>query len=94
MPVGHPIQPVDQLVDHLRERLDQRHPRVGHVVVRPFRAALLDKPFGVVDQILEMPVVEIGGGQHHDHRLRSAASNSAGVAGAIDVTAPGSSGMT
>ena len=27
MPVGHPVEPVDQLVDHLRERLDQRDAR-------------------------------------------------------------------
>ena len=49
--VRHPVQPVDQLIDHLRERLDQRHPGVGDVMVSPFRAALLDQALGVVDQV-------------------------------------------
>ena len=97
--VRHPVQPVDQLVDHLRERLDQGHPRVGHVVVGPLRAALLDKPFRVVDQVLEMTVVQVGRGQHHDHTLRSAMASSLAVrAGgadcAIALADPGSSGIT
>ena len=54
MPVRHPVQPVDQLVDHLRERLDQRDARVGDVVVGPLRAALLHQALGVVDEILEV----------------------------------------
>ena len=40
-------------------------PGVRHVVVGPFRAALLDEPLGVVNQVLEPPVVEVGHGQGH-----------------------------
>ena len=62
--VRDPVEPVDQLVDHLGNGLDQRHAGVGDVVVGPGRAALLDQPLGVVDEILEVPVVEVGCGQH------------------------------
>ena len=65
VPVRYPVQPVDELVDHLRERLDQRHAGVGDVVVGPLRAPSLDQPLGVVDQVLEPPVVELGRGQRH-----------------------------
>jgi hypothetical protein len=76
VPVGHPVQPVDQLIDHLRERLDQRHSGVGDVVVGPFRASLLDQAFGVVDEVLEAPVIEIGGRQRHGHAPPDAAGSS------------------
>ena len=48
----------------MRERLDEGDPRVGHVVVGPLRAALLDQTFGVVHQVLEAAVVQIRCRQH------------------------------
>ncbi len=65
VPVGHPVEPVEQLVDHVRERLDERDPGVRHVVVGPFGRALLDVPLGLVDELLEAPVVQVGGRQGH-----------------------------
>ena len=64
-PVGYPVEPEQQLVGHVREGLDERHARVGHVVVGPLRAAAHHHPLGVVDEILESPVVEVGCGQGH-----------------------------
>ena len=65
VPVRDPVQPVDQLVDHLGERLDQRDARVADVVVGPVGRALLHQALGVVDQRLEVAVVEVRGGQDH-----------------------------
>ena len=62
-PVGHPVEPVEQLVGHPGEQLDQRHAGVGDVVVGPLRAALLDEPLGVVDEVLEAAVVEVRAGR-------------------------------
>ena len=70
VPVRHPVQPVDQLVDHPGVRLDERDARIGDVVVGPLRAAGLNESLGVVDEILEVPVVEIGGGQSIVMHLR------------------------
>jgi hypothetical protein len=61
----HPVQPEQQLIDHVRERLDQRDAGIGHVVIGPLRAAPLDEPLRVVDKVLEPAVIEIGGGQGH-----------------------------
>ena len=63
--VGDAVEPVDDLVRHPREQLDQRHARVGHVVVGPLGHALLDEPLGLVDQVLEPAVVEVGDRQGH-----------------------------
>jgi hypothetical protein len=63
--VGHPVQPVHDLVGHGREGLDQGHARVGDVVVGPLRAALLHHPLGVVDEVLEPAVVQVGHRQAH-----------------------------
>ena len=84
--VRHPVQPVDQLIDHLRERLDQGDPGIGDVVVGPGRATLLDQPLGVVDQVLEMPVVEIRGGQHDQ---KPPVGPVAGMVGVGGVETPG-----
>src|SRR5256884_5998605 len=53
------VEPVENLVGHPGEGLDQGDPRVGHVVVGPFRALLMDDPLGVVDQVLEASIVEV-----------------------------------
>ena len=64
--VGDPVEPVDQLVDHVGERLDERDAGIGHVVVGPLRAALLHDALGVVDEVLEAAVVEVrGAGSGH-----------------------------
>ena len=42
-----------------------RDPGVVDVVVGPLRAASLDEPLGVVDEVLEAAVVQVGRGQHH-----------------------------
>jgi len=65
VPIGHAVEPVEELVGHVGERLDQRHARVGDVVVRPFRTALLDEPFGIVDQILNRRSSRFGSEGHH-----------------------------
>jgi hypothetical protein len=67
VPVRHPVQPVHQLVDHEGERLDQGDAGVRHVVVGPLRAPLLHQAFGVVDEVLEAAVVEVGGGESGHH---------------------------
>ncbi len=63
--VGYPVEPVEELVGHVGERLDQGDAGVGDVVVRPLRAAPLDQPLGVVDQVLEAAVVQVGCRQRH-----------------------------
>ncbi len=62
--IGDPVEPIDQRLDHLGERLDQGDARIGDVVIGPGGAALLHQPLRVVDEILETPVVEIRGGEH------------------------------
>ena len=57
--VGNTVQPVDELIDHHRERLDQRDAGIGDVVVGPRRAALLHEPPSVVHQALKGPVVKV-----------------------------------
>ncbi len=63
--VGHAVEAVQQHVGHVGERLDQCHARVRHVVIGPCRAAGHDHSLGVVDQLLEAPVVEIWCWQCH-----------------------------
>ena len=63
--VGDAVDAVEELVGHPREELDQGHARVGHVVVRPLRAALLDQALGVVDEVLEAAIVQVGDRQGH-----------------------------
>jgi hypothetical protein len=41
-------------------------------VVGPLGAALLDEPFGIVDEVLESAVVEIGNEEGHLSQLRLA----------------------
>jgi len=53
------VQPVENLVRHPGKGLDQRDARIGHVVISPFRAALLHEALGIVDQVLEATIVEI-----------------------------------
>ena len=48
-------------------------PGIGNVVVGPIRATLLDKPFRIVHEVLEAPVVKVG------HRQRHQASRSSGI---------------
>ena len=66
--VGHPVQPVEQLVGHERERLDERDAGVGDVVIGPLGAPCGDEPLGVVDEVLEAAVVEVRHGQGHGSR--------------------------
>ena len=63
--VGHPVQPVDELVDEEREGLDERDTGIGHVVVRPLGVAQLHEALGLVDEILEATIVQIRGGKRH-----------------------------
>ena len=67
VPLGHAVEPVHELVDHLGEGLDERDAGVGHVVVGPLRATSLDEPLGLVDEVLEAAVVQVGGVQHRRH---------------------------
>jgi hypothetical protein len=60
--VRDPVEPVDDHLGHPREELDQGHAWVGDVVLGPLRARLRDPFPGLVDEILEAPVVE------HDFR--------------------------
>ena len=62
---GHPVEPVQQLVHHMREGLDQRDAGVGDVVVRPLRTVALHQQLGLVHEILEAAVVEIRRRQGH-----------------------------
>ena len=62
VPVRHAVQPVDELVRHPGEGLDQRHARIGDVVVSPLGAALLDESLGLVDEVLEPTIVKIRNG--------------------------------
>jgi hypothetical protein len=66
-PLGHAIEPVQHLVHDVGERLDQRDPGIGDVVIGPLRAAPLDESFAVVDEVLEPPVVEVGRSERHGH---------------------------
>ncbi|MDQ1028086.1 hypothetical protein QF035_005668 [Streptomyces umbrinus] len=72
----HPVEPVDDLVGHVGDRLHQGDARVGDVVVGPLRGALLDVALGVVDELLEAAVVEVRGGQGHQRSLSGAGSGS------------------
>jgi hypothetical protein len=66
-PLWHAIEPVQHLVHDVGERLDQRDPGIGDVVIGPLRAAPLDESFAVVDEVLEPPVVEVGRSERHGH---------------------------
>ena len=70
VPVRDPVDPVQELVRHPGEELDQGDAGVGDVVVRPLRATLLDEPFRVVDEILEAAIVQVGDRQGHRSLLR------------------------
>jgi hypothetical protein len=58
--VGHPVQPVKQLVHHEGEGFNEGDAGVGDIVVRPFRAIMGHQAFGVVHEILEAAVIEVG----------------------------------
>ncbi len=75
------VEPVDDLVGHVGERLDERDAGVGDVVVGPLRGALLDVALGVVDELLEAAVVEVGGGQGHQRSLSGEPGRPAGASG-------------
>jgi len=53
------VKPVQHLVGHPGEGLDQCDARVRHVVIGPLRAALLHEALGIVDEVLESPIVEV-----------------------------------
>ncbi len=61
----HPVDAIQQLVGDVRERFHERDARIGHVVVGPLRDAPLDEALGIVHQVLEAPVVEVGGREAH-----------------------------
>ncbi|MEY9487362.1 hypothetical protein RKD26_003156 [Streptomyces calvus] len=77
--VRDPVQPVQQLVHEVRERLDEGDARVGDVVVGPLRCALLHVPLRLVDELLEPPVVQVRGGQGHQSAPPSSAPGSEGI---------------
>lgn len=77
--VRDPVQPVQQLVDEVGERLDQGDARVGDVVVGPLGGALLHVPLRLVDELLEPSVVQVGGGQGHQSATISSAPSSEGI---------------
>src|SRR5205823_13331895 len=57
--LGDTVQSIQDLVGHPGEGLDQRDAGVRHVVVGPLRAALLYEALGIVDEVLESPIVEV-----------------------------------
>jgi hypothetical protein len=63
--LGHAVEPVEQLVGHPREGLDERDAGVGDVVVGPLGAALLDEALGIVHEVLEAAIVEVRRLQRH-----------------------------
>ncbi|CAB4733854.1 unannotated protein [freshwater metagenome] len=65
MEIRNPVEPVNELIGHVGERLDERYPRVRHVVIGPLRVAKLDETFRLIDEILESTVVEIRCWQGH-----------------------------
>lgn len=67
--LGDPVEPVDDLVGHVGDRFHEGDTGVGHVVVGPLRGAPLDVALGVVDELLEAPVVEVRGRQCHQRSL-------------------------
>ena len=87
--VGNPVETVDELIDHHREGLDQRDPRIGDVVVGPFRAAPVHESAGVIDQALKGSVVEIRCGQHRQAPFAAVMAGSSAVG-----DGSGSSGIT
>ena len=66
--VRHLVEAVQEHVGHPGEQLDERHARVGQVVVGPLRAVARDETFGFVDDVLEPPVVEVGSREAHGAR--------------------------
>jgi hypothetical protein len=57
-PVGSPTRAAGGTA--LRECLDQRHPRVGDVMVGPLRTALLDQALRIVNEIDQTSSLEYG----------------------------------
>ena len=57
--LGDTVESIEDLVGHPGEGLDQRDAGVRHVVVGPLRAALLHEALGIVDEVLESPIVEV-----------------------------------
>ena len=64
------VQPVQHRLGHPGEQLDQRHAGVGQVVVGPFRTQLRNHPLGLVDEVLELAIVEVGDGETHGSSSR------------------------
>lgn len=79
--VRDPVEPVDDLVGHVGHRLDERDTGVRDVVVGPLRGALLDVALGIVDELLEAAVVEVGRGQGHQRSLSGEPGRPAGASG-------------
>ncbi len=65
MKVRHPVQPIDQLIGHVSEGLDERDTRIGNVVIGPGGIAQLDQSLGLIDEVLETSIIEVGGGKRH-----------------------------
>jgi len=73
--VRHAIEPVQELVGHEREGLDERDAWVVDVVVGPFGTTLLDQSLPIVHEVLEPTVVEVRHRYpHHAPRFSSAPS--------------------
>ena len=64
--VGNPVEPVDELIGHPCEGLDEGDPGIGDVVVGPLRTALLHHALGLVDEVLEASIVEVRNRQGHE----------------------------
>ncbi|RPK62978.1 hypothetical protein EES44_16130 [Streptomyces sp. ADI96-15] len=92
--VRDPVEPVHDLVGHVGDGLDEGDAGVGDVVVGPLGRPLLDVALGVVHELLEAAVVEVGGGQGHQRSLSGRVPGPPGPAAPPGV--PGSSweGMT
>ena len=64
-PVGYLVDPVQDHLGHPGEQLDERHARIGDVVVCPLWTVPGDPALRLVDDVLEAPVVKVGCGQAH-----------------------------
>ena len=62
MEIGNLIQPINNVVGHPGEQLDEGHARIADIVISPFFDVVRDAFFSAIHNILEMAVIEFGGG--------------------------------
>ena len=68
--VGNLVEPEEDHLGHPRKELDERDPRIGHVVVGPLGAVVGDLSLCLVDDLLERSVVEVWDGKRHSSSSR------------------------